>query len=212
MDLAIIGSGELAGEIFDLINSCDEKNKYSKIFFVDLKSNSEKNTVSEEEFFKSDVNNSRIIIAMGEPEMRRKMAEKYFQKGFKMATFIHPKSCIAKTAVIKEGCVVFPFVYVAVNTVIGSNSIIHASCCIENDCKTGENCFISSNSFIGAKTTVENNCFIGPSSVLRDTVIIKENDIIGMGSVVTKSTEGNSVYVGNPARKIRENTSKKVFK
>ena len=211
MDLAIIGKGELAGEIFDLVSSCEEKNRYSKIYFVDLDADPENNTISEEEFFKSDVSNSRIIIAMGEPEMRRKMAEKYSQKGFKMSTFIHPKSYVAKNAEIKEGCVVFPFVFVSCNVLIESNSVIHVSCRIENDCKIGENCFLNG-TYIGAKTIVENNCFIGPGSVLRDNLIIKENDIIGMGSVVTKSTEENSVYIGNPARKIRENISKKVFK
>ena len=57
---------------------------------------------------------------------------------------------------------------------------------------------------LGASGRVEigNNVFIGMNSIICRNVSIGENVIIGAGSVVTKDCQPNSVYVGNPARRI----------
>lgn len=51
---------------------------------------------------------------------------------------------------------------------------------------------------------VEKNVFVGNGTIIMYGVRIRENCIIAAGSVVTKSTESNSVYAGVPARKIGE--------
>lgn len=50
--------------------------------------------------------------------------------------------------------------------------------------------------------TIGNNVFIGFNSIIMKNVEIGDNVIIGAGSVVTKNCEPNSVYAGNPAKKI----------
>jgi len=49
---------------------------------------------------------------------------------------------------------------------------------------------------------IGNNVFIGQKSIILCGSIIGDNTIIGAGSVVTGIVEGNSVYAGNPAKKI----------
>lgn len=57
---------------------------------------------------------------------------------------------------------------------------------------------------LGAQSPVEigNNVFIGMNAIITRGVAIGDNVIIGAGSVVTKDCEANSVYAGNPAKKI----------
>lgn len=57
---------------------------------------------------------------------------------------------------------------------------------------------------LGAQSPVEigNNVFIGMNAIITRGVTIGDNVIIGAGSVVTKDCEANSVYAGNPAKKI----------
>ena len=202
----------MALELFNLIISCNEKNKYEKIFYVDLTENKEKRIISETDFFQTDRNKSKILIAMGEPFMRKKMLEKYIENGFTLATFIHPLSFISNDTIVKEGSIIFPHVYIAQGTTIEKNVAIHAGSKIENDCQIGDNCFISSNAFIGAKTSIKDTCFVGPGASIRDSLTIGCDTIIGMGSVVTKSLENNYICFGNPAMPIRKNTAKRVFK
>jgi len=49
---------------------------------------------------------------------------------------------------------------------------------------------------------IGSNVFIGFNSIILKNVTIGDNVIIGAGSIVTKDCEPNSVYAGNPARKI----------
>lgn len=52
------------------------------------------------------------------------------------------------------------------------------------------------------KVIIHDNVFIGANVTILPNVEIGENSIIGAGSVVTKNVFPNSVYAGNPARKI----------
>ena len=62
----------------------------------------------------------------------------------------------------------------------------------------------SKGSVLGAQSRVVigDNVFIGMNSIITKGVTINNNVIIGAGSVVTKDCEPDSVYAGNPARKI----------
>lgn len=54
--------------------------------------------------------------------------------------------------------------------------------------------------------TVGNSCLIGMGSVVLDDAIIEDHVIVGAGSVISpgKRLESRGLYVGSPARRIRE--------
>ena len=51
---------------------------------------------------------------------------------------------------------------------------------------------------------IGNNVFLGAGVIVLPGVVIDDNTIVGAGSVVSRSLTGGGIYVGNPARKIRE--------
>ena len=51
---------------------------------------------------------------------------------------------------------------------------------------------------------VKCGCWIGMGSIILPGITIAEGCVIGAGSVVTRSTEPNGLYVGNPAKRIKE--------
>lgn len=53
-----------------------------------------------------------------------------------------------------------------------------------------------------APVKIGNNVFVGVNTVITKGVTVGDNVIIGAGSVVNKDCESNSVYAGNPAKKI----------
>lgn len=54
---------------------------------------------------------------------------------------------------------------------------------------------------------IGNHVWIGKNCTILKGVNIGDNSIVGMSSVVTKNVDSNSIYVGNPARKIKDNIS-----
>lgn len=58
--------------------------------------------------------------------------------------------------------------------------------------------------------TIEDECLIGMGSVILDGAVIKKGAMIGAGSVVSpgKVLEGGYLYLGSPARQVRELSQK----
>ena len=52
------------------------------------------------------------------------------------------------------------------------------------------------------KTVIGNNVFLGRNAIILKGVYVGNNVIIGAGSIVSKNCEDNSVYAGNPAKRI----------
>jgi len=52
---------------------------------------------------------------------------------------------------------------------------------------------------------IENNVIIYPNSTLIGKIVVGENSIIGANSFVNSSVQENSIYAGNPAKKIGDN-------
>lgn len=212
MKLAIIGAGEQAKEIVGIVNSHEYIGKeYTDVVMVDLNADLDNNIILEKDFFQFPIEEYEIVIAMGEPSMRKKMYEKYKNEGYTLTRIIHKSASVSTKAIIGRGVVILPFVYVAQDTEIGVNTLIHAGARIENDCKIGANCMISSGAFVGAKTIIGDTTFIGPNSAIRDGLNIGNNVIVGMGSCVLKNISDKAVVVGNPSKQIRDNISGKVF-
>ena len=61
-------------------------------------------------------------------------------------------------------------------------------------------------------TTLEDHAFIGPNVVIYPGVTIGEGSVIGAGSVVTKNVDDWGVYIGQPARRVKDRPKEKMLR
>jgi maltose O-acetyltransferase len=109
---------------------------------------------------------------------------------------------------------------------IGENSSINYFCQFYPDpdayISIGDNCFVGMNvNFCTVSHNLGNSkqragentykpivigdgCWIGANSIILPGVTICSGTIIAAGSVVTRNCEKNSLYAGNPAKKIKD--------
>ena len=109
------------------------------------------------------------------------------------------------------------------NIHVGSNFYAGNNCTILDiaTVKIGDNCLIAPNVGIytaghnispvdrnktgfGRPIIIGDNVWIGGHSVIVGGVKIGDNSIIAAGAVVTKDVPENTIYAGNPAKKIRD--------
>jgi len=121
---------------------------------------------------------------------------------------------------IGDDSFVGPFVEIQKNTIIGKNTKIqsHSFICelvsIGNECFIGHGVMFINDLFSEGKpangnkdfwknTKIGNNVSIGSNATILP-VEICDHVVIGAGAVVTKNIVESGVYVGNPAKKIKE--------
>jgi UDP-3-O-[3-hydroxymyristoyl] glucosamine N-acyltransferase len=90
------------------------------------------------------------------------------------------------------------------NTIIKKNSKIDNLVHIAHGVEIGENTLIIANSMIAGSTCIGKNTWIAPSTSVINNIKIGSNSMSGMGSVITKNVDDNSLVVGIPAKKIKE--------
>ena len=144
--------------------------------------------------------NEYFIIGIGNDKIRKNIAEEYNQ--LKWATLIHPKTIIAKTAIIKEGSVVCAGAIIQTEVEVGKHCIINTNCSIDHESTIGDYCSICPSSTICGQVKVGESSFIGANSTIIQIIEIGKECIIGAGSVVIRNIPNNSKAVGNPARNL----------
>jgi acetyltransferase-like isoleucine patch superfamily enzyme len=113
-----------------------------------------------------------------------------------------------------------PFVEIQKNVIIGEHCKIQSHSFICELVNIGDNCFIghgvmfvndlfseggpaNGNKDLWKRTVIENNVSIGSNSTILP-VSICEGVVIGAGAVVTRDIIKKGIYIGNPAKLIRE--------
>lgn len=129
-------------------------------------------------------------------------------------THIRTGTKIGCNSEVRDQCYVAGF-----GVVIGNNTKILQQCNISQGTKIGDKCFIA----VGVTTSnvrrmkherdyqsvtmapiIGRGVRMGNGANILGSIFIADESFIGAGAVVTKDTEPFGVYVGNPARKLRE--------
>lgn len=89
------------------------------------------------------------------------------------------------------------------DTIIGDYTKINNLCHVAHNNRIGKNVAITGCVNVSGSNIIEDNVWIAPNASIVGYVRIGENAVVGMGAVVVKDIPSNEVWVGNPAKKIR---------
>jgi acetyltransferase-like isoleucine patch superfamily enzyme len=113
-----------------------------------------------------------------------------------------------------DNCFVDSYVLSSGHCTIGNNVIMRYRTVIARNVIVGDDVFFTA----GVKTIfldhkrnatpkplkIKKGCYFGDNSIIMGGITIAKECIIGAGAFVNKSTEPRGVYVGTPARRMRE--------
>lgn len=121
-------------------------------------------------------------------------------------------------AVIGDNCNINAHCFIENNVVIGNNVTLKCGVYLWDGITIADNVFVGPNvTFTNdkyprskqypaeyLKTIIEDGASLGAGSVILCGITIGKNSMIGAGSVVTKNIPANQLWVGNPAKYVRE--------
>ena len=192
MKLALFGYGGHAREV-----ACQIDQEIT--FFVDNKyANGIVKPISEfnpEEYV--------MMVAVADSKDRAKIVRK-LPKETKYFTFIHPSDLILDDNIqLGFGSFIGANSVLTTNINLGNHTLLNRGNHVGHDVKAGNFFSMMPNAVVGGNVTIGNNVYLGSCSNIREKIKITSNIVVGMNAAVVKNITKKGVYVGVPAKKIK---------
>jgi sugar O-acyltransferase (sialic acid O-acetyltransferase NeuD family) len=208
--MLIVGAKGFAKEVLEI---CHQNEQLEDLVFYDDVSIDIENklfnkftiikTIDQAKDYFNKIDN-RFTIGIGNPQLRKKMYDKFSSIGGVFTSTISKNAIIGNYEVnIGLGCNVMTNVVLTNDIKIGKGVIINQISSIGHDVKIGDFTEICPNVSISGNCNLGENVFIGTGAIILPKVTIGDNSIIGAGAVVSKDIPANSIAVGVPAKVIK---------
>jgi len=209
--ILIIGSGDLA---FQINHYLKEDLQTQIVGFVD-----DFMPVGKQKFNKKCLGNlsdleqlyskkiyDKLVCAIGYKHL--KFRQELFRKLKKIPfyTFIHKSAIIESSVHLGQDVFICPGVFLGPNVSVHDHVFIYNSVSISHDSIIGSNTFISPNVCVAGFTKIGSSCKLGINTTIIDNINIADNVKTGGGTVVINNLNQSGLYVGNPARFLKDDS------
>ncbi|GBF75154.1 hypothetical protein PA598K_03539 [Paenibacillus sp. 598K] len=150
----------------------------------------------------------RFAIAIGDPQIRRKLHQTYPELPY--TSLVHPAATLpaAIRAMLPErsGTIVMAGVRFTSSIAIGRFGIYNPNCTVSHDCEIGDYTTIGPGANLCGNVRLKSGVYVGAGAIILPghpvlgKLTLGEDAVIGAGAVVTRSVSARSTVKGNPAR------------
>jgi UDP-perosamine 4-acetyltransferase len=204
---AIIGAGGQAGIITEIFKITNQN-------LVGYISSEPKGTVingysvicSVEEFIdsKNEPGIQAVFVSIGDNYLRGEIVKLLQPLNLSFINCIHPNAVIASSAKMGCGILINAGAVIQNNVTIGDHCNIGTSSSIDHDCYLDSLVNVAPGATVCGTVRIGLRTVVGPGVTVLEKTKIGSDTIIGAGAVVLEDVPDQVVYVGVPAKKLKE--------
>jgi sugar O-acyltransferase (sialic acid O-acetyltransferase NeuD family) len=146
-----------------------------------------------------------LVVAVGYHRinsLRRERFEQARARGYHLPSYVSSRAIVFPDLEVGPNCVIYEGAIVQARTRMGENVFVRTGANVGHHSVVANHAFIATGVTTGGTVSIGEQAFIGVGAVLRDEVQVAERSVVGAGAVLIKNTEPDSVYVGNPAKRL----------
>ena len=183
-------------KIWEFIGYFDDDFTHAKVPAKEQLGGMERLNAHEEQLF--------LVLAIGNPVVKRKIHSKITNAKIQYPTLIHPNVVAGTSNVsIGEGCIICAGNILTVDLRIGNHVILNLACTVGHDTIIGNYCSFMPGVNISGEVDIKEAVYVGTGAKIINQLEIGLNTIVGAGAVVSKSLPENCTAVGIPAKPIK---------
>lgn len=153
----------------------------------------------------SENKDTRAIIAIGNPSIKKKVVNKLNQFEYdNFMNVIDTNSIIGRDVKLGKSAIVCAGTIITTNVVIGDFVTLNLACTVGHDVVIEDYATVAPGVNISGNCTIKEGVDFGTGATIIQGKEIGEWSIVGAGAVVVKDIPSNTTSVGNPAKVIKE--------
>ena len=142
-----------------------------------------------------------MLVAIGEPELRRQLFERITTAGGRVAGFIHPAAYVSAAVSIAEGTLIYPNATVHAGVTLGRGVLVNSNATIGHEASIGAFVNVGPGVSLGGRVRIGDGVYIGIGASMIEGVTVAAGAVLGAGAVVVRDCVPAGTYIGVPARR-----------
>jgi sugar O-acyltransferase (sialic acid O-acetyltransferase NeuD family) len=148
----------------------------------------------------------KLLLAIGVPYIRRRVAEYLLSRGAEFLTLVHPTAIVAATATLGEGAILCPYSVVSDSVTVGRFVILNYHSSMGHDARAGDFSVLSPHATLGGRAAIAEDVFLGLHATVGPGKTVGARSKVSANSCVLTSATADSVVYGVPGQ-IRQRLS-----
>ncbi|MFJ3670761.1 acetyltransferase [Streptomyces sp. NPDC090106] len=150
---------------------------------------------------------AQVVVCVGNPRdyaARARLVRRFGLPEERYATVVHPTAVVSATSRIGAGSVLLAHCVLTAAVRVGAHVAVMPHVVLTHDDVIEDFATLTSGVRLGGGVRLERGAYIGSGALVREGTTVGAWSQIGMGSSVLADVPPGEVWVGSPARRLRE--------
>lgn len=140
------------------------------------------------------------VVGIGNPQVRRRLAQRYGAGHLRAATLVHPAATLGFDVEVGEGTVICAGARVTTNIKLGSHVHLNPNVTVGHDATLGDFVSMNPSSSVSGDCAIGDGVLIGVAGVVLNRLTVGRDALVGAAACVVRDVAAGTTVKGVPAR------------